>query len=177
MRPALAWCGVGLLLIVLEGVLTHGLSARYVPDFSLLATIAAALAFPPGRGMILAVVFGLGTDMLSGSLLGQVALLRLLEFGLARSLAGQLDLRRGVPAAVFAATLVVIDSLGLVGLSRLFLGEFPVAWSELAGLAPRALLTGAFAPFVLRLALRLGDALSESDARREMRIETRRPVL
>jgi rod shape-determining protein MreD len=176
-RSALAWCGVGLLLIVLEGALAQGFSVRFIPDFSLLVTIAAALAFPPGRGMILAVVFGLGTDMLSGSLLGQVAFLRLLEFGLAQALAGQLDLRRTVPAAVFAATLVGIDSLGLVGLSRLFLGGFPVAWSELVGLAPRALLTGACAPFVLGLAIRVGDALSESDARREMRIETRRPVL
>lgn len=177
MRPALAWCGVGLLGIVLEGVLAHGISPRYVPDFSLLATIAAALAFPPGRGMILAVVFGLGTDMLSGSLLGQVAMLRLFEFGLARALAGQLDLRRGVPSAVFAATLVGLDSLGLVGLSTLFLGGFPVAWSELVGLAPRALITAAFAPWVVRLALRIANVLSESETRREMRIETRRPVL
>lgn len=177
MKPAAAWTALALLAVIVEGALAQLMPLRFLPDLSLLAVVAAALRLPAAPALLAAAVIGLGTDMLSGSLLGQHAFLRLLELVLTRGVAGQLDLRRPLPAATFSLALVGVDAVGLVALSRLFLGDFPVAWAELGGLATRALATAVFAPGVLGLAERVVEGLSESERRREMRLDTRRPVL
>ena len=177
MRPALALLGLGLLAALCQGGFSHVLPAYLVPDLSLLLTLAAALVLGPGSGLIVAAGIGLGADMVSGTLLGQLACLRLLELVLTRGIAGQLDLRRGLPLAVFAFALVWIDGFGQAGVSSLFLGEFRLQPGELLTLGIRALVTAPFAPLVGGLARRVCEWLDESEARREMRLETRRAVL
>jgi hypothetical protein len=177
MRPTLALLGLGLLAAVVQGALSQLLPAWAVPDLSLLLTLAVALVLGAGSGLLVAAAVGLGADMVSGTLLGQLACLRLLELTFTRAIAGQLDLRRGLPLAIFAFALVWIDGLGQAGLSWLFLGAFPLQPGEIVTLCLRALVTAPFAPLVGAFARRIHDRLDESEARREMRLETRRPVL
>jgi rod shape-determining protein MreD len=177
MKPPLALAALGLLAALVQGAFSHLVPAHLVPDLSLLVTLAAALVLGPGAGLLVAAAVGLGADMVSGTLLGQLACLRLLELVLTRAIAGQLDLRRGLPLAVFAFALVGIDGFGQAGLSLLFLGDFPLQAGELLTLAIRAALTAPFAPVVAGLARRLCERLDESEARREMRLETRRAVI
>ena len=55
--------------------------------------------------------------------------------------------------------------------------SFPIQPIELAGLAARALVTAPLAPWAARLSRSLRERLDESEARRDMRLDTRRPVL
>jgi rod shape-determining protein MreD len=177
MRATLALLALGWLAVLAQGGLAQLVPAAVVPDLSLLLTLAAALVIGPAQGLIVATGVGLGADMVSGTLLGQLACLRLLELVVTRAIAGQLDLRRGLPLAVFAFALVGIDGLGQAGLSRLFLGDFPFLPADLVTLAVRAAVTAPFAPMAHALVRRLSERLEEGDARREMRLDTRRPVL
>jgi rod shape-determining protein MreD len=177
MKPALALLALGWLAALAQGGLAQLVPAAVVPDLSLLLVLAAALAIGPAQGLLVAAGVGLGADMVSGTLLGQLACLRLLELVVTRAIAGQLDLRRGLALAVFAFALVGIDGLGQAGLSWLFLGDFPFHPGDPLTLALRAAVTAPFAPAVLALARRLCERLEEGDARREMRLDTRRPVL
>jgi hypothetical protein len=177
MRPALALLLLGWLGALVQGGLAHLLPAWAVPDLSLLVTIAAAAALEPGWGMIVAAGIGLGMDMVSGPLLGQFAFLRLMEFATARLVAGQLDLRRGLPLTVFAFALVGLDGLAQIGLGRALLGFFPLQPVELLGLVGRGLVTAPLAPSAAALSRRLRESLDETEARRDMRLDTRRPVL
>jgi len=177
MRLALALLTLGWLGALVQGGLALLLPGWAVPDLSLLITLAAASALEPGFALVVAAGIGLGTDMVSGPWLGQFAFLRLFELTLARVVAAQLDLRRGLPLTVFAFALVVFDGLAQVGLGRLLLGSFPLQPSQLTALVGRALLTAPLAPWVVPFSRRLRDRLDESEARRDMRLDTRRPVL
>jgi hypothetical protein len=177
MKLALALLGLGWLAALVQGGLALLLPSWAVPDLSLLVTVAAASALEPGFGLVVAAGIGLGVDMISGPWLGQFAFLRLCELTLARLVAAQLDLRRGLPLTVFAFALVILDGLAQAGLGRLLLGSFPVEASQLGGLVARGLLTAPLAPLVVRSSRRLRERLDESEARRDMRLDTRRPVL
>ncbi|MEN8160471.1 MAG: hypothetical protein ABFS41_10410 [Myxococcota bacterium] len=177
MRSGFALLALGWLAVMVQGGLAHLGPAHWVPDVALLFTVAAAVVLGPGTGLVVAVALGLGADMVSGTLLGQLACLRLVEFGLTRVVAAQLDLRRGLPLAIFAFAMVALDAAGQAGLARLFLGSFPVQPEELLTLAVHAAVTAPFAPFVGSLARRLCDRLEEGDARRELRLDPRRAVM
>jgi hypothetical protein len=176
-KSAFALLTLGWLAVVVQGGLAHLLPGYWVPDLALLITLSAALVLGPITGLAVAAALGLGADMVSGTLLGQLACLRLVEVGFTRVVAGQLDLRRGLPLAIFAFAMVVLDAAGQAALSRLFLGSFPFQPEELAALGIHAAVTAPFAPSVGSLARRVCDRLDEGDARREMRLDTRRAVL
>ena len=177
MKSGFALLALGWLAVVVQGGLAHLLPAHWIPDLALMFNLAAALVLGPITGLAVAVGLGLGADMVSGTLLGQLGCLRLVELGFTRVVAGQLDLRRGLPLAIFAFAMVLFDAAGQAGLSRLFLGGFPFQPAELATLGIHAAVTAPFAPFVGSVARRVCDRLDEGDARREMRLDTRRAVL
>ena len=176
MRPAFVWCVIGLLGVALQAMLAAQLPMGQ-PDLSLLGALAAALVLGPAEGLIVACVLGFGADMVSGSMMGQHAFVRVIEFAVVRGFAGQLDLRRIAPQIVVGFALSLLDAALMAGVSLLFIPSFAVAWSALGGLTARATMTGIAAPFVGRLARTVTEWLSETEARREMRLETRRPVL
>lgn len=177
MRPALALLGLGWLAVVVQGGLALLLPGWTVPDLALLVTLSAAFALEPGFGLLVAAGTGLGVDMTSSPPLGQLAFLRIFELAIARLVAGQLDLRRGLPLIVFAFALVVFDGLAQIALGRFLLGSFPVQPVELLALLGRAFVSAPLAPVVATLCRRVRERLDESEARRDMRLDTRRPVL
>ncbi|MCP3985744.1 MAG: hypothetical protein GY723_15270 [bacterium] len=176
MRKAIVLLLLGLLALVIEGALATGMSVRFIPQASLLAAVAAGLVLRPGEGLVVAALLGLGADALSGTLLGQQAMLRILEVVATRGIAAQLDLRNGFPLVFFVFAIALVDAALLVTGSWFFLG-LSFHGSEVGGVLVRAVVTGLCAPAVSSLAQGLVERLDESQARREMRLETGRPAL
>jgi len=177
MKPAIALCLLGVVAVMLESVLADAFPVRLLPDLPLLVTVGMALTLSPGPGLAAAAVLGLATDMDSGALLGTHAFVGLLEFALARMVAAKLDLRRGIPFAVFAFGLQALDSALMLAISRLFAPGFVLAASDVVSSLVRCFPTAIVAPAVSVLARRVVALQKEAEARREMRIETHRPVL
>ena len=167
----------GIALAIESGLLAHFPFAA-VPALSLLFPIAAALLLGPLAGLLVSAALGFGADLLSGSLLGQHAFLRLLEFVGVRAAIGQFDLVRPVPFALLAFGIALADAAGSAALIEFFLGAFVLDVHALGVIALRALATAAAAPSVLALARRVAAwGGGETDVRRELRLETKRPVL
>ena len=87
---------------------------------------------------------------------------------------------RATPDAVLAGNygVALADAAGSAALIQFFLGDFATDRSAVLHVALRALPTAVAAPLVLALA-RKAVALGggDVDVRREMRLETKRPVL
>jgi cell shape-determining protein MreD len=178
MRPTAILVGLALLAVALQGALAALLPPVLLPDLGLLLAVAAAVAAPAVGALLLAAGLGYGADLLSGTLLGQVALLRILECAATRFVHGQFHLERALPLATFTFALSLLDALGLAALSDLFLGSSPIGLEALPTALGRALLNAALAPLVQRLVSSVLANLQEGDSRRrEVRFDTRRPVM
>lgn len=178
MRPAAALTCIALAAVVLQGALAALLPPVLLPDLGLLVTVAAAVAAPAVGALLLAAGLGYGADVLSGTLLGQFALLRLLAFAATRFVHGQFHLERGLPLASFCFALSILDTLGLAALSNLFVGTSPLGLEALPVALGRAFLNAVLAPVVHWLVSSVLEGLQDSDARRrEVRFDTRRPVM
>lgn len=177
MRPALAVLGLGLFGIILQGALAHVLSPLVLPDLGLLVVLASALFLGPAEGLLVAAALGLMSDVLSASLLGEFACVRILEFVLTRAVGGKLDLRRGLPFTVYTLAILPLDAALVLGLTRLFLGPLPLDGAALLAPLERALPTVLLAAPLARGIRGLIHHLGQAKARREMRLDTRRPVL
>jgi hypothetical protein len=140
--------------------------------------VAAAVSAPALPARLLAAGLGYGADLLSGTLLGEQALLRMLAFAATRFVSAQFHLERGLPFATFCLAVALLDPLGTAGLSLLFTGASPFGWEALPTLALRALLLAAIAPSLHRRLGALLERLQEGEARRrEVRFDTRRPLI
>ena len=177
MRRPLLVLGCGLAAVVLQGGLAAMAPVHWVPDFGLLAALAAALLLGPAEGLLVAAAVGLASDTLSGALLGQQTCLRLLEFLLVRVVGQKLDLRGVLTLAVASLALALLDVLGMALLTRIFLGDLGLPAAGAALLLLRAGVTALAAPFFAGALRGLAERLDASEARREMRLDTRRPAL
>lgn len=177
-RPIAVLAALGAAALVLQGALAALLPPSMVPDLGLLLAVIGAVAAPPLPALLGAAFVGYGADLLSGTLLGEHALLRLFEFAATRFVSGQFHLERGLPLASFCLALGALDALGLAAVSSLFAGASPIGWDALPGVALRSLIGAALAPALHRLLEGLLGLLVEGEARkREVRFDTRRPVL
>lgn len=179
MRSMLAILALGVLGLIVESALLNLLPARWVPDLGLLIPVVAILALPPVEGLLLAAVLGLSAGMFSNALLGQHALIRIVEFVVIRVVNAQLDLKRALPLAVFAFAITIFDAAGLLGITRLFFGESPFLLRETGDLLIRAGVNGAVAPMLAAPLRRIVERFAERDARRgrDVRLDTKRPML
>ena len=93
-------------------------------------------------------------------------------------MSAQFHLERPLPLAGLCLAVALLEPLGTAALSSLFAGASPFGWDALPTLATRAVLAAALAPFVHAVVSGALLGLSEGEARRrEVRFETRRPVL
>jgi rod shape-determining protein MreD len=175
LKPLLALLLFGLLALMVQGAANMALSARYVPDLGLLVVVAVAVHVRSAAGgLLLAAVLGYATDLLSGSLLGQQMLLRMLGFAAVRFSRARLNLRGPLPLALFTAALTLVLALSLRALSAFFDPDLGGPHVSPAKVLPHALVNGLAVPFVTAwvgaLLARFGD---DDAAQRPLRIETR----
>lgn len=149
MKQALALLLAGLLALVVQSGIVRVVPHPLCPDLGLLVVVAIGLYWEPlPSGFALAAVLGYASDVLSGSLLGQHGLLRLLSFSASRLGGRQLNLRGVVPLAVFVAALTLAYALALHVLQAFFSGT-SVSWMSSLGRATvHALVNGLAAPVV-----------------------------
>jgi rod shape-determining protein MreD len=146
----------------LQGAVASFVPARFCPDLGFLLVVALGLVWRSAVGGIcVAAVIGFATDLLSGALLGQHALLRLAAWATARFGSRHLNLRGPLPQAAFVAALSVANALALALLSSFFSPGSGAGIFALREVLPQALVNALFAPLVAwvaeRAVARLGD--------------------
>lgn len=139
---------LGVAALIVQSALALVLPYPFCPDLGLLVVIAIGLYWEPlPSGFALAAVLGYATDVLSSSLLGQHAMLRLVSFAAARLGGRQLNLRGSIPLAVFAGGLTIAYAAALEGQLAFFTGAAAEvgAFGRTLG---HALVNAFFAPIV-----------------------------
>lgn len=176
MKVAIGLFLLGALGPMIQSSLAQFIPASLCPDFGLLLVISVGLC---GRsvagGLVIAGFTGFVADLLSGSLMGQHMLLRVVAYAVAKSGSRQVNLKGFGSQFVFVALLTLFDAFVMGGITAFFspgAGFVSIGGGELM---LSALVNALAAPFVMKLVVRvyarLGD--DEGGGRRVMRIETR----
>ncbi len=123
MKAAIAVLLLGLGALIVQGAVARTISPPWCPDLAWLVVVGIGLRWPSFLpGVLLAVVLGYSMDLVSGSLMGQHALLRLVSYLAAALAARQLDLSGGLPVAIFVVAMTVFYGLATVTMLSFFVG-------------------------------------------------------
>lgn len=176
MKQGLALAGLGMLTLVLQGALATIVPPPWCPDLALLVVISIGLRWRGlAIGLCLAAALGFAADLLSGSLMGQHALLRLLSFIAAFFAGRQLNLKGSLPLATFAGGLSVGYGLLLYVLSDFFVGGQGLTWGFIGALLQHSLVNSVFALPVLSSVGRVANWVGDNEAgSRTLHIDSRR---
>ena len=124
MRLFLSFLLIGVLLMISQGALARWVTPPFCPDFGLLLVICLGLRWPTfSSGLVLVGLLGFSADLLSGSLMGQQALLRVFVFAIAFIAGRQFNIRESLPLVGFAASVSFLYGLALYLLSLFFIGS------------------------------------------------------
>lgn len=176
MRRGFAIAVLLLFAPMIQGALGLFVPAGWIPDAGLLLVTALGLLWPGALPVALglATLAGFVTDLLSGSLIGQHALVWLCAFSAARVVSTHVNLHGAPTQMVLAAGLTAGAALALGGLTAFF---SPEAGPQLAGgfaLLRQALVNSLAAPLVISGVAALLARLDEDSGRRVLRLEPRR---
>ncbi len=170
--------GLGVVALVVQGALATLVSPPWCPDLALLVLIGIGLRWDGiTAGLLLAAFLGYATDLLSGSLLGQHALLDLFAFTGTGVAARQLNLRGSWPLAFFAVAVTFLFGLAMLAITGFFVGGAELRLGWLGSQAIHALVTGACAPGVSALVGRASSWADDDPGHRSLGLDTvRRPA-
>jgi rod shape-determining protein MreD len=161
MKLGFAFIVLGLGALILQGVLATLLPPPWCPDLVLLVLIGIGLRWENlSTGLPLAALLGYATDLLSGSLLGQHALLDLAVFAGTLLATRQLNLRGSWPLAFFAAGLAFANGLAMLAITGFFIGGVEIRVGWLSAQLIHAVVSGVTALFVSAGVGRLFDRLA-----------------
>jgi rod shape-determining protein MreD len=167
---------IGIAAPVVQGAVNTFVPARFTPDLGFLIVIALGLHWRSAAGgLALAAALGFVADLLSGSLLGEHALLRLFAFGVARFASRHLNLRGSLPQAVFVLFFTAVNVLSIGLLNTFFASGGGFDLVALRDLLPHAAINALFAPFVSRVVEAVATTFgAEEGGRRPLYLEPRR---
>ncbi len=170
--------GLGVAAIVLQGALATVVSPPWCPDLALLVLVGIGLRWRGlARGLLLAALLGYSRDLLSGSLLGEHALLYLFTFTGTVVATRQLNLRGSWPLAGFAAGLTVFYGFGMLALTGFFVGGVDFRLNWLGAELVHAGVTGICAPAVSAVVGWASDWADDDPGRRSLGLDAiRRPA-
>ena len=172
MKQAALLFVLGLAALVVQSAVALVLPYPFCPDLGLLVVIAIGLYWKPlPSGFALAASLGYATDVLSSSLLGQHAMLRLVSFAAARLGGRQLNLRGSIPLAVFAGGLTIAYAAALEG-QLAFFTSVPTEAGTLGRTLAHAAVNAFFAPIVAVVVEQICTWSGEDDvSRRSVRFD------
>jgi rod shape-determining protein MreD len=114
---------LGLFALMVQGAIARIVPPPWCPDFGWLVVVAFGLRWPRFLpGAIAAMTLGYGMDLVSGSLMGQHAFLRLLTYLVAALAARQLDLSGGIPTSIFVFVATMVYGVCVVSMLSFFVG-------------------------------------------------------
>jgi rod shape-determining protein MreD len=171
---ALLCLGIG--AMIAQGAINGFIPTRLTPDLGFLVVIALGLRWRSAAGgLLLAALLGFAADLLSGSLLGEHALMRVFVYGCARAASRQLNLRGLLPQAVFVLALTVVNAFGIGTLDLVFGAAGGVDWLMIRHAVPHAVMNALFAPAVSGIVASMVVALGDDETGRLLlRLEPRR---
>lgn len=124
MKSALAIVLLGLAALIIQGALARTLSPPWCPDLAWLVVVGIGLRWPGFlSGILVVLLLGFAADLVSGSLMGQHALMRLVTYFAAAIAARQLDLSGAVPVAIFVFGMTFLYGLAIVSTLAFFVGS------------------------------------------------------
>ncbi len=165
MKRVCVLLALGALAPMIQGALGTFIPLHLCPDLGLLLVVGLGLCWrSTAGGVALSAAMGMIADLLSGSLLGLHMLLRIFSFGAARVCSQQLNLRGVMSRMTFVVALSVVTAVGTGALTSFFAVGPGVDGGMLGKLIPHALITGACAPFGIRLVERVATWLNEAEA-------------
>jgi len=177
MKQGIALFALGVLALMLQGALATIVGPNLCPDLGLLVVLALGLRWPNlPSGVWLAAGLGYVTDLLSGSLLGQHALLRGMAFLAARLGSRQLNLRGALPLTTFVAAVSVLYGVALLSLTDFFTGGIELGWRWFGGLLVHSSINALLAPSISSLVGRVWASLGEDESGQRLRLEPRERV-
>jgi rod shape-determining protein MreD len=166
-KHALAVLLVGIAAPMLQGAVNTFVPARFTPDLGLLIVIALGLYWRSAAGgFVIAAVLGFVADLLSGSLLGEQALLHMFAFGVARFASSHLNLRGPLPQAIFVLVFTGVNALGIGLLNTFFAAGGGIDLAILRDLLPHATVNALFAPLLSRGVEALASSLDDEEGGR-----------
>jgi rod shape-determining protein MreD len=126
-------------------------------------------------GLFVASALGFTADILSSSIFGAHALLRVLAYAATALTRSKMNLRSGAALALFAGSMTILYALGLVSLTRFFgaAGE-GLQWSGIGALFPHVVVNAAVAPFVSGILVRVCEWAEGEASRPGLEIEAKR---
>lgn len=170
---------LGLIALGIQGGLSLVIPRELCPDLGLLVVIALGLHWQEATsGLIVASVLGFTADLLSSSIFGGHALMRLLVFSATAISRQKIDLRSGAALGLFAGVMTIFYALGLLLLMRFFGADSEwLSRSEIGGLFLHVLVNAVCAPAIAALMIRVCEWADGEASRPGLEIETRRTSL
>ena len=161
---------------MIQSALATFVPPPYCPDLGLLVVIAIGLRWRGlTAGLLLAALLGFAADIMSGTLMGQHALLRMIAFASAFYAGRQLNLKGSIPLALFAGGVSLAYGALLFGLSNFFVGARVPVMSVLGGLLQHAVINGVISLQVMALVDRIAMMAGDDEAMaRSLHIDPRR---
>jgi cell shape-determining protein MreD len=161
-KSILAILALGLSALIVQGALARMIAPPWCPDLGWLVVIGIGLRWPGFlSGVLMAVPLGYAMDLLSGSLMGQHALMRLSSYLVAAAASRQLDLSGGLPVAIFVFGMTVLYGLGIVATLSFFTGSrglgLDVLTSALIHAFVNVIAAGPMISLVERVVIRFSD--------------------
>jgi rod shape-determining protein MreD len=149
MKNALTLLALACALLVFQGAVSTVIPSYLCPDFALLFIVGLAFRLPSVQGLWFAALLGYLADNLSGTLLGEHAILYTAIFLIMRVLDRQTDLSRGLSRSLAVGVLTLLQASGLIWMAYFFREQslLPVALD--GGLWMQALVNAITAPFFL----------------------------
>ncbi len=115
---------LGLAALVVQGALARTIPPPWCPDLSWLVVLGIGLRWPGFlSGLLVVVPLGYAMDLLSGSMMGQHAFMRIVSYLIAAVASRQLDLSGALPVSVFVFGMTLLYGLGIGLTLSLFSGE------------------------------------------------------
>jgi cell shape-determining protein MreD len=169
---------LGVAALVVQGATATVLSPPWTPDLALLVLIGIGLRWHGlAGGLLLAALLGYATDLLSGSLFGQHALLNLFAFSGTVIAARQLNLRGSWPLASFALAVTCLYGLAMLAITGFFVGGVELRFGWLGAQIMHGAVTGAFAPALSGLVGRAANWADDDPGHRALGLDAiRRPA-
>jgi rod shape-determining protein MreD len=174
-KRTLALLLIGVAAPVLQGAANTFIPARFTPDLGFLIVIALGLHWRSAAGgLAISAALGFIADLLSGSLVGEHALMRMLAFGAARFASRHLNLRGPLPQAIFVLFFTAVNVLGIGLLNTFFTSEGGFDTVALRDLLPHASINALFAPLVSQVVEAVATTLGDDEGgRRLLHLEPR----
>jgi len=167
MKRGLAVLALGLIALGVQGGIAMAIPRVLCPDLGLLVVIAIGLHWREATGgLFLASALGFAADILSSSIFGAHALLRVLAYATTALTRSQMELRSGAALALFAGAMTIFYAVGLLLLMRFFgsSGE-GFQWSGIGALFPHIAVNAIMAPLVSAVLVRVCE-WAEGEANR-----------